>query len=138
MGTIMNGEKIENVYICGNIVNGFAKNGQTIFKKEQTENEKYIYINTVVNGLENIEITQAFLEFTKFGYTKITFTIKNNSDLKQEPFNYICELNTTSGAIYVVKGTCNVVIPAHSGVNVESRISDNLLNVKNFTIRVDT
>ena len=138
MGAIINGNKLENVYICGNIVNGFVKNGQTIFKKEQTENEKYIYTNTIVEGLENIEITQAFFEFTRFGYTKITFTLRNNSDIEQEPFEYVCEFNSTSGAINVIRGTCNVVIPAHSGITIESRVSGNLLNVKNFTIRVDT
>lgn len=36
MGTVVNGNKINNFYISGNKINGFAKNGQVVFKKEQS------------------------------------------------------------------------------------------------------
>ena len=33
MGTIINGEKLENVYIAGNRIKGFAKSGNIIYKE---------------------------------------------------------------------------------------------------------
>lgn len=37
MGTAINGKKIENVYIAGNPISGFVKNGEIIYKKNVIE-----------------------------------------------------------------------------------------------------
>ena len=36
MGTMINGNEISNFYIAGNKINGFAKNGEVVFKVEQS------------------------------------------------------------------------------------------------------
>ena len=80
MGTIINGKKIENFCIAGNKLNGFAKNGNIVFKKEESGDKTPPKI-TVKTGI-NETIGDAIN-----GYTKISFKIFDNVALMEYDIN---------------------------------------------------
>lgn len=60
MGTVINGSKINNFYIAGNNINGFAKNGEIVFKKEIYQELEIIITkspDTITSGNVTVTLT---------------------------------------------------------------------------------
>lgn len=52
MGTVINASKINDFYISGNKINGFAKSGQIVFKKEINRKYTVNFLNPNTNDFE--------------------------------------------------------------------------------------
>ena len=76
MGTMINGNEISNFYIAGNKINGFAKNGEVVFKLEQGGD----ITSPVINMLK---VQNYYNPFQNENYAKLSDNIVVNIEVSE-------------------------------------------------------